>query len=87
MYLDLVDTKIVEMGIFEFLSQIWMVTLNVRDFRGKFQSKSGFMAMATKDLWGKKSKFPISTTFGLSNAIQTQSLSYIVKVRSELFRA
>ena len=87
MYLDLVDTKIVEIGIFEFLSQIWMGILNVRDFRGKFQSKSGFMAMAAKDLWDKNSKFPISTTFGLSNAIQTQSLSYIVKVRSELFRA
>ena len=67
MYTDLVDTKIVQIGFFQFLPLIWMVILNVRDWEGNFTQKSDHIVMATKDLWGKNSQKAISMTFGMSN--------------------
>ena len=65
--LAFVDTKIVEIGFWEFLPRILMGILNVRDLGGNFTQKSAHIFMATKDLWGKNSQKAISMTFGMSN--------------------
>ena len=48
--MDRVDTKIVEIAIFEILAKTLIIILNIRDLGGNFSLKSGHMAMATKDL-------------------------------------
>jgi len=57
--MDRIDTKIVEIPIFEILAKTLIIILNIHDLGGYFILKSSHMAMATIDLSDKKIKNPL----------------------------